>query len=74
MPYSLEDLTEVMETRSAGGRPSPDLLPHVRRRIRRGNRRRAAAGRRPAPRSRSRRPSAPSSSSGRRPATAPRRR
>ncbi|WP_021599266.1 hypothetical protein [Actinomadura welshii] len=44
MPYSLEDLTEVMETRSAGGRPSPDLLPHVRRRIRRGNRRRAAAG------------------------------
>ncbi|URM94072.1 hypothetical protein LUW76_06875 [Actinomadura madurae] len=44
MPYSLEDLTEVMETRSAGGRPSPDLLPRVRRRIRWGNRRRAAGG------------------------------
>ncbi|MEO3825599.1 hypothetical protein [Actinomadura sp. B10D3] len=44
MPYSLEDLTEVMETRSAGGRPSPDLLPRVRRRIRRGDRRRAAGG------------------------------
>ncbi|MWA01763.1 hypothetical protein F8568_015555 [Actinomadura sp. LD22] len=43
MAYELKDLTEVMEARSAGGVPSPDLLDGVRRRVRRGNRLRAAA-------------------------------
>ncbi|MER6812223.1 hypothetical protein ABT299_23395 [Spirillospora sp. NPDC000708] len=44
MAYELKDLTEVMEAESAGGAPSPDLLDGVRRRVRRGDRRRAAAG------------------------------
>ncbi|TDD86190.1 hypothetical protein E1293_09905 [Actinomadura darangshiensis] len=42
MPYSLEDLTEVMEDRSAAGSPPPDMLAQVRRRVARGRRRRAA--------------------------------
>ncbi|GAA0247852.1 hypothetical protein GCM10009527_050500 [Actinomadura nitritigenes] len=44
MAYDLRDLTAVMEAESAGGAPSPDLLDGVRRRVRRGNRRRAVAG------------------------------
>ncbi|MBD2900164.1 hypothetical protein amrb99_91650 [Actinomadura sp. RB99] len=44
MAYELKDLTEVMEAESAGGVPSPDLLDGVRRRVRRGDRCRAAAG------------------------------
>ncbi|WP_149261784.1 hypothetical protein [Actinomadura sp. K4S16] len=44
MAHTLKDLTEVMEAASAPGRPSPDLLADVRRRVGRGNRARAAAG------------------------------
>ncbi|MFB4295347.1 hypothetical protein [Actinomadura sp. NTSP31] len=43
MVYELEDLTKVMEAESARGVPSPDLLAGVRRRVRRGDRLRAAA-------------------------------
>ncbi|MDL4817564.1 hypothetical protein [Actinomadura opuntiae] len=43
MAHQLKDLTEVMEAESARGLPSPDLLDGVRRRVRRGNRLRAAA-------------------------------
>jgi hypothetical protein len=43
MAHELKDLTEVMEAESARGVPSPDLLDGVRRRVRRGNRLRAAA-------------------------------
>ncbi|WP_433466653.1 hypothetical protein [Spirillospora sp. CA-128828] len=43
MARELKDLTEVMEAESARGVPSPDLLDGVRRRVRRGNRLRAAA-------------------------------
>lgn len=43
MARELRDLTEVMEAESARGVPSPDLLDGVRRRVRRGNRLRAAA-------------------------------
>ncbi|TYK43974.1 hypothetical protein [Actinomadura decatromicini] len=44
MPYTMQDLVEVMEDESARGTPPADLLDGVRRRVRRGNRRRAAAG------------------------------
>jgi hypothetical protein len=44
MPHTLDELTEVMEERSARGAPSPDLLPLVRRRVRRDRGRRAVAG------------------------------
>ncbi|MEV3923853.1 hypothetical protein [Actinomadura coerulea] len=43
MAHELKDLTEVMEAETARGVPSPDLLDGVRRRVRRGNRQRAAA-------------------------------
>ncbi|MBO2464740.1 hypothetical protein [Actinomadura violacea] len=43
MAYDLKDLTEVMEAETERGVPSPDLLATVRRRVRRGNRLRAAA-------------------------------
>jgi hypothetical protein len=43
MAHDLKDLTAVMEAESARGVPSPDLLDGVRRRVRRGNRLRAAA-------------------------------
>ncbi|TYB44928.1 hypothetical protein [Actinomadura chibensis] len=44
MPYTMQDLVEVMEDESARGTPPADLLDGVRRRVRRGDRRRAAVG------------------------------
>lgn len=44
MSHDLKDLTEVMAERSAAGSPPPDLLPRLRRGIRRDRRRRAALG------------------------------
>jgi hypothetical protein len=44
MAHDLKDLSEVMEAHSAGRLPSPDLLATVRRRVRRNNRLRLAAG------------------------------
>ncbi|MFB4309768.1 hypothetical protein [Actinomadura sp. GTD37] len=44
MAHDVRDLTEVMTRRSEAGSPPPDLLPRLRRRVRRDRRRRAVLG------------------------------